>query len=319
MHKPFNIKRFCFILFVAGLLPVSLPGRKDAIQTIKYLHRHRGFTLIELLVVIAIIAILAAILFPVFAQAKMAAKQAATISNLKQNVLGGTMYANDSDDMAFLSWQDGNWNDPVNGSYAVQKLYPYTKNIDIVWDAAGGVPIIAGGRPMGAGYWGDWTVDQTLSWNNNGLMYGANPVDGLPLPRSYSAQEQPSSLMQLTAVYDPFGWFAYDGTQGSCHTTGGNPGYDDEIASDYSQGNIPGVWAASSKWHANGIASGFMDGHTKVVKGMQFMATNCDSQTFQWWASNSSQGNYTPNNAWSTFYLSDKPLHYWGSWWDATK
>lgn len=57
-----------------------------------------AFTLIELLVVIAIIAILAAILFPVFAQAKDAAKKAACISNSKQTVLGALMYAADYDD-----------------------------------------------------------------------------------------------------------------------------------------------------------------------------------------------------------------------------
>lgn len=58
-----------------------------------------GFTLIELLVVIAIIAILAAILFPVFAQAKTAAKKSADLSNLKQISLGAMQYAADADDM----------------------------------------------------------------------------------------------------------------------------------------------------------------------------------------------------------------------------
>jgi len=58
----------------------------------------RAFTLIELLVVIAIIAILAAILFPVFAQAKAAAKNAASISNVTQAGLGQIMYATDNDD-----------------------------------------------------------------------------------------------------------------------------------------------------------------------------------------------------------------------------
>lgn len=57
-----------------------------------------GFTLIELLVVIAIIAILAAILFPVFAQAKEAAKKTACVSNMKQQGLAAMMYANDHDD-----------------------------------------------------------------------------------------------------------------------------------------------------------------------------------------------------------------------------
>ena len=58
----------------------------------------KAFTLIELLVVIAIIAILAAILFPVFAQAKEAAKKTACLSNEKQLALGILMYNNDSDD-----------------------------------------------------------------------------------------------------------------------------------------------------------------------------------------------------------------------------
>jgi len=62
----------------------------------------RAFTLIELLVVIAIIAILAAILFPVFAQARRAAKVTASISNLKQNANSLMLYANDYDDTQVL-------------------------------------------------------------------------------------------------------------------------------------------------------------------------------------------------------------------------
>jgi len=58
----------------------------------------RGFTLIELLVVIAIIAILAAILFPVFAQAREKARQASCLSNIKQIALGTMMYIQDNDE-----------------------------------------------------------------------------------------------------------------------------------------------------------------------------------------------------------------------------
>jgi prepilin-type N-terminal cleavage/methylation domain-containing protein/prepilin-type processing-associated H-X9-DG protein len=68
---------------------------------------NRAFTLIELLVVIAIIAILAAILFPVFAQAKDAAKKSTDISNLKQNTTAAFLYANDQDDyLPQVSWPD---------------------------------------------------------------------------------------------------------------------------------------------------------------------------------------------------------------------
>ncbi len=63
------------------------------------MQNRRAFTLIELLVVIAIIAILAAILFPVFARAKEAAKQTACLSNLKNIGLAFTLYGSDSDDM----------------------------------------------------------------------------------------------------------------------------------------------------------------------------------------------------------------------------
>jgi len=62
------------------------------------MNQRRAFTLIELLVVIAIIAILAAILFPVFAQAKDAAKKSVGLSNVKQLSLGYLLYLNDNND-----------------------------------------------------------------------------------------------------------------------------------------------------------------------------------------------------------------------------
>ncbi len=92
--------------------------------------KKRGFTLIELLVVIAIIAILAAILFPVFAQAKRAAKNSADISNIKQLGLGLIIYAGDSDDIYCAA--NGTDNDAATFSRTwVQKTAPYIKSLPL--------------------------------------------------------------------------------------------------------------------------------------------------------------------------------------------
>src|ERR1700734_2071564 len=99
----------------------------------------KAFTLIELLVVIAIIAILAAILFPVFAQAKLAAKKTVDLSNMKQQSLALTMYENDNNDTCCqVSWEFAGTTpiQPYNpaGKYQVQFTYllqPYIKNYAI--------------------------------------------------------------------------------------------------------------------------------------------------------------------------------------------
>ncbi|AIE85163.1 prepilin-type N-terminal cleavage/methylation domain-containing protein [Fimbriimonas ginsengisoli] len=102
----------------------------------------KGFTLIELLVVIAIIAILAAILFPVFAQAKAAAKSAASLSNVKQEGLGIIMYSGDADDkiVEATNWDTGS--DPLcfsSGCFSTWAylVNPYVKNGDILQDPLG--------------------------------------------------------------------------------------------------------------------------------------------------------------------------------------
>lgn len=91
----------------------------------------RAFTLIELLVVIAIIAILAAILFPVFAQAKEAAKKSACLSNSKQIGMGLMIYLNDYDDTTPSVYETIDQRTAVADVF--QLLQPYVKNIDVFY------------------------------------------------------------------------------------------------------------------------------------------------------------------------------------------
>lgn len=100
--------------------------------------KRSGFTLIELLVVIAIIAILAAILFPVFARAREQARKTTCISNLKQVGLGLMMYAQDYDETFPVANQEAdriprgqahNWNGSgARSPHLVEVIHPYTKN-----------------------------------------------------------------------------------------------------------------------------------------------------------------------------------------------
>jgi prepilin-type N-terminal cleavage/methylation domain-containing protein/prepilin-type processing-associated H-X9-DG protein len=98
----------------------------------------RGFTLIELLVVIAIIAIFAAILFPVFTQARRKARQAVCLSNMKQIGTALMMYVQDYDETLPLNDLVGNglgplngWRDPRAGDSWCSGIFPYVKNLQI--------------------------------------------------------------------------------------------------------------------------------------------------------------------------------------------
>jgi len=89
--------------------------------------RRAGFTLIELLVVIAIIAILAAILFPVFARAREKARQTSCLSNLKQLGLATDMYCQDYDECTPIAYSGVSW------WYFTwkERIFPYVKNYQI--------------------------------------------------------------------------------------------------------------------------------------------------------------------------------------------
>jgi prepilin-type N-terminal cleavage/methylation domain-containing protein len=110
----------------------------------------RGFTLIELLVVIAIIAILAAILFPVFAKAREKARQTSCLSNLKQIGLGALQYAQDYDEHMIIDRMATATPATPTGPYAsscggqayfwTDLIQPYVKSTQILLCPSDGAP-----------------------------------------------------------------------------------------------------------------------------------------------------------------------------------
>jgi prepilin-type N-terminal cleavage/methylation domain-containing protein/prepilin-type processing-associated H-X9-DG protein len=103
-------------------------------KEVEVTRRARGFTLIELLVVIAIIAILAAILFPVFAQAREKARTSQCLSNVKQISLAVMMYAQYYDELLPQASRDGICRDAagvVGAGRWMHQIHPYTKNAGI--------------------------------------------------------------------------------------------------------------------------------------------------------------------------------------------
>lgn len=187
----------------------------------------RAFTLIELLVVIAIIAILAAILFPVFAQAKQAAKQTASLSNVKQIALSSQIYVGDSDDVAMLpcTWGSGTGYDvyPGNpdGDYAPYSvlLQPYMKNLGILADPQGPTLLAFPGFP-GAPTWpAPWSQLFDTQFGYNVRAWTPQPMTPPfnPQPRSLTAITRPAETVMFAAktgaseVLVPGFWSLYNG------------------------------------------------------------------------------------------------------------
>ncbi len=171
----------------------------------------KAFTLIELLVVIAIIAILAAILFPVFAQAKEAAKNASCLSNARQIGLANRMYLNDNDD-SFPIFYAYNSVPPAGqpGHKGIEVLLlPYSKDKQIFRS-----PVDAGGPytgqdvPGASTYWDAYGSSYRFTRCMFSVVAGESSQNNVPYEEtklvSDSGVEDPSGTRILRLEMMPF-------------------------------------------------------------------------------------------------------------------
>jgi prepilin-type N-terminal cleavage/methylation domain-containing protein/prepilin-type processing-associated H-X9-DG protein len=244
-----------------------------------------GFTLIELLVVIAIIAILAAILFPVFAQARAKARGVACLSNIKQLALGFSMYSQDYDE-SFPQWKwdqsysgGGGGPGPTNDATTLwfNAIYPYVKNAQ-VYNCPDNNYLFTTRQD---GHWGWFTQG-----NNVNKIIGLNPVFydtivgyGSQEPLTYDHPKlawmnRPAETLIvadcLTSLTGWEEWNSYDPNNANKK----NHVRLRRVA--YANGaNAPETWTDPAvygpfdpKWdkdgrHSNGNNIGFADGHAK--------------------------------------------------------
>jgi len=183
----------------------------------------RGFTLIELLVVIAIIAILAAILFPVFAQAKEAAKRATCLSNMRQVGTSLTLYMADADDRfpdrrdlksslpgGYRPWSGWPPSDPRSG-WAIVVLQPYGA-ISEVFACPSTLPrfkteprVYQEAGSAHTGLW-MWRFDSTADPVPLDNLWGKSPEQGLEDLRAANNPVigQPEGVAEVEIAVDPY-------------------------------------------------------------------------------------------------------------------
>jgi len=236
--------------------------------------KNSAFTLIELLVVIAIIAILAAILFPVFAQAKEAAKRTSCLSNAKQVGLALYMYAGDNDDFTPTPYEYfGPGPFVLEDSW--QLVSPYIKSENLWFcpddgvkncDTDEGLPNVTGPGDPCISYGSNWGPMQSFNKNaQEGGMYST--FEFLPAGGPYVAYACPG--ISMTSVDSPAQMFAFGDSEDTPWYTicMGSILSRTWLASELSggAGNGSNLTALSQVRHGGKFNFGFADGHAKMI------------------------------------------------------
>ena len=214
----------------------------------------RGFTLIELLVVIAIIAILAAILFPVFAKAREKARQSSCLSNVKQLGIAILSYVQDNDEMMPSSWHG-----PSAYPGAMQwpqMCAPYIKNWQVfLCPSDSGRNIVSNNGAAGS----------TLSYALSVAYYGGSGIAGVsasgPNGKALASLQDPSGTVMISDATGSFemGW-QYVSNQPADLT----------------------AWYGAAARHNDGTNIGFVDGHAKWFKPSGLSNKNANGVYTMW-------------------------------------
>jgi prepilin-type N-terminal cleavage/methylation domain-containing protein/prepilin-type processing-associated H-X9-DG protein len=212
-----------------------------------------AFTLIELLVVIAIIAILAAILFPVFAQARDKARGASCLSNTKQQALAFHMYVQDYDEIAVQIYY-GDWSpccEDRGGHFPWPKqIMPYVKNKQVY--TCPSLPS-ANWDTLRCAYDPSGQCREAYDFPSV-IGYGLNPIIS---GKSIAVTQNPANTLAIVETrYYPPGHPSYNAAWG---WYGAQPPYGDPPDYPWS------VWLTARR-HQDGNNCSFMDGHSKFMR-----------------------------------------------------